>query len=89
MNCTVGWAPSRDHLARLGDGLENAVTSYNQAIRSVETRVLVTARRFADLGVAPDGPAPLAPVEALPRRPQPAPVSSAENHLIGEPGRYR
>ena len=45
------------HLSRLGDGLENAVTSYNQAVRSVETRVLVTARRFADLGVAPDSPA--------------------------------
>ncbi len=77
------------HLSRLGDGLENAVTSYNQAVRSVETRVLVTTRRFADLGVAPDSPAPLEPIGVVPRRPQPAEVSSVENHRNGEQGRYR
>ncbi len=58
------------HLSRLGAGLERAVTAYNQTVRSMETRVLVTARRFADLGVTTDElPAP-EPVDVLPRRPQ-------------------
>ena len=58
------------HLTRLGAGLERAVLSYNQTVRSVETRVLVTARRFADLGVTTDElPAP-EPVDVMPRRPQ-------------------
>lgn len=60
------------HLSRLGAGLERAVISYNQTVRSVETRVLVTARRFADLGVTTDElPAP-EPVDVMPRRPQAA-----------------
>ena len=60
------------HLSRLGAGLERAVISYNQTVRSVETRVLVTARRFADLGVTTDElPAP-EPVDVMPRRPQSA-----------------
>jgi DNA recombination protein RmuC len=57
------------HLTRLGAGLERAVISYNQTVRSVETRVLVTARRFAELGVTTDElPAP-EPVDVMPRRP--------------------
>ena len=39
------------HLTSLGAGLERAVQSYNHTVRSLETRVLVTARRFSDLGV--------------------------------------
>ncbi|MET0862699.1 MAG: DNA recombination protein RmuC [Nakamurella sp.] len=58
------------HLTSLGTGLERAVQSYNHTVRSMETRVLVTARRFTDLGVAgEDLPAP-EPVDLLPRRPQ-------------------
>ena len=58
------------HLSRLGAGLERAVISYNQTVRSMETRVLVTARRFADLGVTTDDlPAP-EPVDVMPRRPE-------------------
>jgi DNA recombination protein RmuC len=39
-----------DHLTRLGKGLASATDSYNSAIASFETRVLVSARKFKELG---------------------------------------
>src|SRR6478672_1379156 len=58
------------HLNALGAGLERAVQSYNHTVRSMESRVLVTARRFNDLGVTgEDLPGP-EPVDTVPRRPQ-------------------
>ena len=47
------------HLDRVGKSLTTAVGAYNQAVGSMETRVLVSARRLAALGiVASDLPAP-------------------------------
>ncbi len=40
------------HLDRLGRSLTSAVGSYNKAIGSLETRVLVSARRFSEMGVS-------------------------------------
>ena len=37
------------HWSRMGKSLAQAVDSYNKAIGSLETRVLVTARKFKDL----------------------------------------
>jgi DNA recombination protein RmuC len=47
--CTMG-----GHFAKLGSSLRVAVDSYNQTLGSLETRVLVSARRLKDLG-ASDG----------------------------------
>jgi len=41
-----------EHLAKLGSSLESAVKSYNNAIGSFETRVLVQARKFKELGAS-------------------------------------
>jgi len=56
------------HIAAVGTGLDRAVDSYNKAVGSLESRVLVSARKFAELGasVADDIPE-LAPVETTAR----------------------
>lgn len=57
------------HLDRVGRSLGAAVTSYNQAIGSLESRVLVTARRFNDLEVTDAELTGPRPVEVAPRPP--------------------
>ncbi|WP_432985771.1 DNA recombination protein RmuC [Dactylosporangium sp. CA-233914] len=57
-----------DHLAKVGTSLSTAVTSYNRAIGSLEARVLVSARRLAELGVSSDDLPPPPQVEASPRQ---------------------
>ena len=54
-----------DHWNKVGKNLERAVEAYNSAVGSLESRVMVSARRFADLKTAPMGVeiAELEPVE--------------------------
>jgi len=44
-----------DRVDQLGKALTSAVTSYNKAVGSLETRVLVSARRLHDLGIVDTG----------------------------------
>jgi DNA recombination protein RmuC len=57
------------HWNRVGQALERAVESYNGAVGSFESRVMVTARKFDELKTAPLGVqiAPLEPVEKTTR----------------------
>src|SRR6202049_364761 len=56
------------HITGVGTNLDRAVEAYNQAVGSLENRVLVSARKFAELGaaVAEDIPA-LEPIETTSR----------------------
>ena len=53
------------HLGKLGRSLDASVTSFNKAVASMETRVLVTARRFEDLGVVANDGDRLAPIDQV------------------------
>ncbi|MFI5956427.1 DNA recombination protein RmuC [Cryptosporangium sp. NPDC051539] len=55
------------HVDKLGTALSAAVARYNDAVGSLEARVLVTARRFTDLQVATSDIEPPRQVEAVPR----------------------
>ncbi len=57
-----------EHVTDMGRGLERAVASYNRAVGSLESRVLVSARRFRDMGAAGGEEIPtVAPVDTVPR----------------------
>ncbi|WP_199040690.1 DNA recombination protein RmuC [Glycomyces salinus] len=57
------------HFSRLGGSLDAAVNSYNAAVASIESRLLVTARRFNELEIAADEPERLEPVVTPARKP--------------------
>jgi DNA recombination protein RmuC len=56
-----------DHVAKLGGALGGAVTAYNKAVGSLEARVLVSARKLAELGVSDDELVAPAQLEVTPR----------------------
>jgi len=62
-------ATMTDHFAKVGSRLDGAVRSYNEAIGSLETRVLPSARKFKEHGIAPA--AELSPLNVVERSPRP------------------
>jgi DNA recombination protein RmuC len=70
-----------DHFGKVGTHLDRAVGAYNDTVGSLESRVLVSARRFQELGAASDEGLPvIEPVERTARKLQ-APALEA-----GDPG---
>jgi DNA recombination protein RmuC len=58
-----------DHVGKLGSSLSGAVTAYNKAVGSLEARVLVSARKLAELGVSHEDLVAPAQIEIAPRQP--------------------
>jgi len=77
-----------DHVQKLGKRLGGAVDAYNATVGSLETRVLVSARRFAEHGVVGHDKeiAPLEPVDRVPRAPQaPELTAVSEEDVVEAP----
>lgn len=55
-----------DHWLKMGRSLSSSVEAYNRAVGSLEARVLVTARKFQELGASP-GNLEIAPLEPVDR----------------------
>jgi DNA recombination protein RmuC len=66
------------HLARLGRQLGSSVDTYNEAVGSLERRVLPGARKFKEMGVASKKDVEnLPPLEQAPRQPASTPALDA------------
>jgi DNA recombination protein RmuC len=61
-----------EHLADMGNNLKKAVLSYNKGVGSFETRVVVKAREFKELGIGETSKdlGDLEPIETVPRETQ-------------------
>lgn len=60
-----------EHFTRVGRGLSGAVEAYNKTVSSLESRVLVSARKLKELAAQPEKDLPpLEPLETTPREPR-------------------
>ncbi|RIJ69832.1 DNA recombination protein RmuC [Nakamurella silvestris] len=60
------------HLTKLGLSLTRSVEAYNASVSSIESRVLVTARKLTDLGVSQTRLDEIEQIDRMPRYPQAA-----------------
>ncbi|MDD5556647.1 MAG: DNA recombination protein RmuC [bacterium] len=61
------------YVADVGKSLQKSVTDYNRAVGSLETRLMPSARRFREMGIAADEMQPPKQVETQPRELVPPP----------------
>lgn len=74
------------HITDVGRGLDRAVDAYNKAVGSLESRVLVSARRFSELGTSiPEQIPEVEPVETTARALS-FDWDEDEAHLLRPPG---
>lgn len=74
-----------NHVGKLGRSLNGAVAAYNDAVGSLESRVLVTARKLSDHGVG-DGALPeLAPLDRQSRPLQAPELADGQSTLVELP----
>ncbi len=74
------------HMQSLQKSLASSVDAYNRAVGSLESRVLVTARKLPALGVIDGASAEiqeLTPIESSPRRLQAVEMADDEDELFG------
>lgn len=57
-----------EHFASVGGNLDDAVAAHNKVVAFLEGRVLVTARKFKELGVASDKE--IEPVDVIEKTPR-------------------
>lgn len=77
-------ATTGTHLSRMGSSLRRTVESYNALVGTLESRVLVTARRLRDLGV---GEAPLSDLGAVETAPRPLTAAELLDTVSAEDAR--
>lgn len=70
-----------DHVRRLGSALDSATSHYNKMVGSLETRVLVSARRLGDLGTGDDSLGDVVPITQGTREARGPSVTSEEAAL--------
>jgi DNA recombination protein RmuC len=73
------------HFQKVGQNLASTIDSYNSAVASMETRVLVTARKISEMGAKSEKELPdVAPVDSRPRE-----LSAANPAAAGVPDAAR
>ena len=65
------------HFADIKKGLDRTISSYNKTVRSMESRVMVTARKFKELGAGLGSN--IETLEVVDKVPRPSEVEKTEN----------
>lgn len=71
-----------DHMVALGKSIERSVEAYNRSVRSMDSRVMVTARKFESMPMGTEKSLPdLATIDKTPQTPSPSQqeLSNGEN----------
>jgi DNA recombination protein RmuC len=73
-------ADMNSHFSKMGRSLSSAVEAYNKGVGSLETRVLVTARKFKEMGIVP-GQIEIDQVECIEKIPRELEDVSPQEHI--------